>query len=264
MSAHIDDPRTMSRRWLFLLGLIALLLPAASRADDWYMKIEGIPGELTEGPFKGWSRLTSVGSFVSPAGVQESPTPGSTRVGCLVSKELDRMSPVLLESCGIGAIHRRVSISFVPTTPPATQYRITLEDVMVSSFTQVSASTSGASAPSEQMSLNFEKIQWACLAVDELGGNTGGLTALYDRVRGEASLKGRRPFRATIGRAAGTPGLVVTCPVEKGHRYRILSSPSAGKPWQTLLEFTAEADGDSSQFVPSAMPSLLLRVEEID
>lgn len=254
----------MQRRWLFLLGLLAFLLPEASRADDWYMKIEGIPGELTEGPFKGWSRLTSVGNFVSHAGVQESPTPGNTYLGCSVSKEPDRMSPKLLESCGKGDVRRRVSISFVPTTPPATQYRITLEDVMVSSFNQESSKNPKSSTPSEHLSLNFTKIEWACLSVDELGGNTGGLTALFDSVSGEGRLKTRRPFRATIGRAAGTPGLVVTCPVEKGHRYRILSSPSAGKPWQTLLEFTADADGDTRQFVPSATPSLLLRVEEID
>ena len=254
----------MRRRWLFLLGLIVLLLPEASRADDWYIKIEGIPGELTAGPFKGWSRLTSVGSMVSRAGVLGSPASGSTDLACFVSKELDRMSPKLMEACASGDIRRRVSISFVPTTPPATRYRITLEDVMISSFGQAFSNDPGASAPSEQMSLNFTKIEWACLAVDSVGGNTGGLTALFDRVSGEGSLKTRRPFRATINRAAGVAGLMVTCPVEKGHRYRILSSPSAGKPWQMLLEFTAEADGDSTQFVPSAMPSLLLRVEEID
>lgn len=254
----------MCRRWLFLLGLIVLLLPEASRADDWYIKIEGIPGELTEGPFKGWSRLTSVSSMMSRAGDLGSPTPGGTHLACAVSKEPDRMSPKLMETCASGDIRRRVSLSFVPTTPPATRYRITLEDVMISSFNQAFSNEPGASAPSEQISLNFTKIEWACLSVDDAGGNTGGLTALYDGVSGVGSLKTRRPFRATIGRAAGTPGLMVTCPVEKGHRYRILSSPSAGQPWKTLLEFTAEADGDSSQFVPSAMPSLLLRVEEID
>ena len=174
------------------------------------------------------------------------------------------MSPKLLESCGNGDIRRRVSISFVPTTPPATRYRITLEDVMISAFNQAFSNSPGASAPSEQMFLNFTKIERACLEVDGVGGNTGGLTALFGSVSGEGSLKTRRPFRATIGRAAGVPGMIVTCPVETGHRYRILSSPSADKPWQTLLEFTAEADGDSSQFVPSAMPTLLLRVEEID
>ena len=254
----------MCRRWLFLLGLIVLLLPEASRADDWYIKIEGIPGELTAGPFKGWSRLTSVSGMMSRAGVPGSPTPGRTDLACAVGKAPDRMSPKLMETCANGDIRRRVSISFVPTTPPATRYRITLEDVKISSYNQGFSSNPGDPAPSEQVSLNFTKIEWACLAVNDAGGNTGGLTALYDGVSGEGSLKTRRPFRATISRAAGVPGLMVTCPVEKGHRYRILSSPSAGQPWQTLLEFTAEADGDSSQFVPSAMPSLLLRVEEID
>ena len=151
----------MCRRWLFLLGLIVLLLPEASRADDWYIKIEGIPGELTAGPFKGWSRLTSVSGMMSRAGVPGSPTPGRTDLACAVGKAPDRMSPKLMETCANGDIRRRVSISFVPTTPPATRYRITLEDVKISSYNQGFSSNPGDPAPSEQVSLNFTKIEFS-------------------------------------------------------------------------------------------------------
>ena len=247
-------------RWL--AGMMAMLLlqcagfPAG--ADEWFMKIEGIKGESTHERLRDWTRLQSVSTIV------QRPSDGPTTFSCEVKKAFDVSSPALLQSCGKGEHHRRATLAYVLTKPGATQYRIAFENVMVASLAQNGPGTGTDGIPGETLSLSFQKIEWNCLTLDESGGNTGGLTAVIDAASGEGRLKPRRPFRASVERQEGRSGVLVTTPVEAGHRYQIFSRPSFGQAWTVLTEFTATEDGDSSQFIPMSVPTLFLRVEEAD
>lgn len=251
-----------SRRWwLALASLLAIFTICEVRADEWYMKIEGIKGEATHAKFPGWTRLESISSLLDRRSNPTNPPTGPAVFSCNVRKLIDSTSPKLLERCATSEKQPTVTLAFVRSSPPATQYRITLKEVFISSFTQAG---SEGNPPSESMSLNFEKIEWTYLELDENGGNTGGQTATFDIVAQTGDVKSRPPFRATAAVQNGRNGIVITFPAERGHTYRMLGCPKIGEAWKTYREITAAEDGPTSQFIPMDQPSLLLKVEQVD
>lgn len=251
-------------RWRVILGMLALLSTGAIRADEWFVKFDGIKGDPTGGKFAGWSRLTSVSSLVDLEVNRLTHEAGAPSFGCNIIKSADRTSPALLSRCGRSDPIPRVTLAYVLSNPNATQYRISLENVLISSLVESGSGSGAGGGIYDQISLSFQKIEWTCFTLDANGGNTGGLIGTYDLTTLKGDLKSRRPFTAAVDRQNERSGILVTCPVESGHKYRILACPSIGKPWETLLEFTANATGNTSQFVARQAPVLLLRVEEIE
>lgn len=259
MTALISPPSR--RRWLALASLLAILSMCEVRADEWFMKIEGIKGESTHPKFPGWTRLETISSLLDRRSNPTNPPTGPAIFACDVQKLIDSTSPQLLERCAKGTHHPTVRFAFVRTSPPATQFQVTLKDVLISSYE--TAGTQG-SLPTESVSFNFEKIEWTDLELNDAGGNTGGLTGKFDVVAQVGELKSRPPFRATFERQAGRNGIVITFPAEEGRTYRMLGCPKIGEAWKTIHEVTALEDGALSQFIPMELPSLLLRVEGVD
>jgi len=236
-----------------------MLLTFGQGRAAWYAKFDGVDGELTEGQFAGWTSVQSVGALVS----RSDPT-NAASFSCEIQKALDRTSPALLQRCAEGEPSQRVTFAWVLTQPPATQYRITLENVRVSSVAHNGSSSSPETVAPETVALTFDKVEVACFELDASGRTTGGLTALFDQTTGQGRLKTRPPFRATITRQDGRSGALVTWPAESGHRYRIFGRATLGHPWTRLAELTATEDGPSTHFVPTDAPVLLMRVEEIE
>lgn len=251
-----------SRRWsLAFLSLLAFLSICEVRADEWFMKIDGIKGEATDVRFAGWTRLESISSLLDRRSNPTNPPTGPAVFSCNARKRIDSTTPKLLERCAAATHLSTVTFAFVRSSPPATQYRITLKEVLISSLAQ---SGSEGNPPSESISFNFEKIEWTSLELDEVGGTAGGLTGTFNLVEQEGSLKPRPAFRATVEVQNGRNGIVITFPAEQGHTYRMLGCPKIGEAWKTLRTFTAPEDGMTSQFIPMDQPSLLLRVEQVD
>jgi type VI secretion system secreted protein Hcp len=263
MIAH-DHPRSLCAGWPVLLGLITVLAISSGRADDWFMKIDGVPGQLTEGRFAGWTPVKSVGALVRLPIDPTNGVTGPASFSCEVRKAADVTSPALLQKCGEGQPVRRVSLAYVLARPVATQYRITLDDVLVSSVRHDASRSSPGTLEVEKVQFTFGKIEMACFELDGGGGTTGGLTAVFDQTTAQGSLKVRPPFRAIITRQDARSGVLVTWPAESGHRYQILGSRALGQPWMKLIEHTAPEDGPASQFVPIDTPALFMRVEELD
>jgi type VI protein secretion system component Hcp len=247
-----------------LLVLLTLLACGEGRADEWFLKIDGVPGELTEGQFAGWTPVHSVGALARVAVNPTNSTPGPAAFSCEIQKAFDRTSPAILQHCGRGDRFRRVTLAHVLTQPRATQYRITLDGVLVSAVNQGGAGNSPETMAKETVVLTFDKIEVANFDLDANGGTTGGLTALFDLATAQGSLKTRPPFRATVVQQAGRAGVSVTWPAENGHRYQLLAKATLEEPWKKLLEVTAAEDGPRTQFVPIQVPVLFLRVEEVE
>jgi type VI protein secretion system component Hcp len=263
MIAH-DYPASPRARWPILLGLITVLVTGQVRANEWFVKIDGVPGQVTEGRFAGWTPVRSVGSL---ARVPIDPTngvPGPASFACELKKAFDVISPALLQKCGEGTPFRRVSLAYVLPQPVATQYRITLDNVFVSSVGHDASRSSTDAMELEAVRLTFDRIESACFDLDSSGGTTGGLTAVLDRTTGRGQLKYRLPVRAVVTRQDGRSGVLVTWPGEEGHRYQILASAALGRPWTKPIEHTASEDGPASVFVPTEMLALFMRVEEVD
>ena len=240
------------RCWHALLGLL-LFAASQSRADDWFLKIEN---ELN------WVPIKTGGVLACRPLDPTNQTHGSATFAFEIRKALDRTSPVLLQKCSLGQPLSRVTLAYILTEPQATQYRFTLTNVLVSSFGQNGSTNS--SGEQEVIQFTFDKLEMAWFDLAPNGGTAGGLTAWLNQTTGEVGLKERPPFLVTLTRPRGGPGVQANWPAEAGHRYQVLTRTSLTGPWTRLAETTAAADGPMSQVLPNDLPSLYLRVEEID
>ena len=183
---------------------------------------------------------------------------------CRVDIERYSLTGIEMQGCATGQVFRRLNLASAPTN--GVQYRIVLDSVRIASVSQRSGTNTLAPALLETVQIYFEtgKIEMAQLEVNDRGGATGGLTAVFDPSTGEGKLKPRVPFRANITRESGQPGLQIRWPAEAGHRYRILSRAGLDEPWKTLTTYTGLEDGPASYFLATPTPTLFLSVEEVD
>jgi len=240
-----------------------MLLAAVQGQAAWYLKIEGVPGELKEGRLAGWTPIQSAGALACLPVNPTNQTTGPVALQCEVRKAFDVTSPLLLQQCGRGEPLRRVTLAYVVAEPSATQFRLTLENALVSSLTQDRSNAPSAEVQ-EVITFAFDKLEMTSFDLDTYGGVAGGLSALIDQTTSEGSLRTRPPLQLTLSRPPGHPGVLATWPAEKGHRYQIHSRTAFSQPWQKLAESTASTTGPMTQSLPINAPSFFMRVEEVD
>ncbi len=243
--------------WVVAL-LTAAAQPAAA-AVDMFLKIEGIPGELTAGRFSGWSRVSQAGGGILPSEDPVAPPVHQYSV----SKELDKSSPLIAQRCATGTHIPRLTLAWMDGAEVF--YRIVFNDVVIS---RVSLSGNAKTLPAvqqEAVSFTYQKIEWTCVQLGGDGSDEGGLKATFDLATAEGELKPREPFRAGLAPQGGRePGVRIQCPVEAGHRYRLMGNRTLDGEWTVLQEFTPAADGSYDQFIPAAEARLFLKIEQID
>jgi type VI secretion system secreted protein Hcp len=123
-----------------------------------YMKYEGIFGEITKEPYKGWIELQSaqIGAGGRPA---PSPGNGVSVSEIVVTKMTDSSSPPLFKESLFGEA-KKVIIDFVKIDGGRAYLRLELEGTLISSFS--GGSGSGGDRPQlESLALNFRKITYS-------------------------------------------------------------------------------------------------------
>lgn len=163
MRALVPSP---SRRAIVLLALVMALVivPAASAlaASDYFLKIDDIEGESTDTAHAGqidvesWSwGETNAGSHAGGGGG------GAGKVNfsdLSFTKALDKSTPKLMEAIATGKHIAEAKLTLRKAgEDPHVYLVITMTDVLVTSY-QVSGSE-GDDRPTEQLSLNFAKVQ---------------------------------------------------------------------------------------------------------
>jgi type VI secretion system secreted protein Hcp len=156
-----------SRTLALVAPVTALTLTHAGGAQDFFLKIDGIKGETTDTQHKDHIQIESFSWGVSNSSTV---TGGGGSAGkatfkeFTVTKKTDRSSPPLMLSCAAGT--HIPSATFVvrrtatPGAPPAEGYYvITLNDVLISSFSTAGSGTDDK--PTESISLNFAKIEFS-------------------------------------------------------------------------------------------------------
>jgi type VI protein secretion system component Hcp len=262
------NPHRQSRRalcfWPVLLGFVVVLAASEACAGKWYLKIDGLPAATDEPGPPGWTVFLDVSASVDLPVNPTNRTPGAPVFACEIRKHIDSLSPLLMRGCATGQVFRRLNLASVPAN--GVQYRIVLDSVCIASLAQQTTTNASGPALEETVQIQFQsgKIEMARLEVNDRGGATGGLTAVFDPSTGEGKLKPRVPFRANITRESGQPGLQIRWPAEAGHRYRILSRAGLDEPWKTLTTYTGLEDGPASYFLATPTPTLFLSVEEVD
>lgn len=133
-------------------------------AADYFLKIEGVKGESTDDKHKGeidvesWSwGETNSGTHATGGGG------GAGKVSMQdfhFTKKIDKSSPELMLACATGkALTKAVLTCRKAGGKQEEFFKVTLSDLLVSSY-QTGGSAHGDVVPTDQISLNFSKVEF--------------------------------------------------------------------------------------------------------
>jgi type VI secretion system secreted protein Hcp len=164
-------PSTLSRTLALIPPAVALLAPPANAATNTFLKMENVAGESIDANHVDWIDLFSwsFGATNSPLAGNPSSTTSAASLFTF-TKALDKSSPALFLGCAQGTIYPTVTLELVKSTTSFMFYRITLNNVLISSI-----NTTGHNfddKPGETVSLNFQKIKIEYFYPDASGVTT--------------------------------------------------------------------------------------------
>lgn len=134
-----------------------------------YIKFDGVDGESKAAGFEGFVKIeyfkVEINGAVERGGAAEFKKP-------VLRFPVEQASPTLMLYCATGRVLKNATL--ILTTPDGDGgqlpfYKITLTNVLVSSY---SSSGSADDRPTEELSLNYEKIEWTYTKYDGKGEPT--------------------------------------------------------------------------------------------
>ena len=117
-----------------------------------YIKFDGVDGESQDKDHKGWSDLLSFNEEYSISDDSES-SRNQNEISVVIVKGLDKSSPKIAESIAKGMVFSKVDIHLSSSDGIFLVYN--LSNVIITSY---SINATGNQIPTEEFSLNFEKI----------------------------------------------------------------------------------------------------------
>jgi type VI secretion system secreted protein Hcp len=162
-----------------------VILPRQIQTVAAYVKFDGIDGASQDPDREDWINLLSFsqGQYIPSSSFGS----GDTRSELVVfeeftlNKELDKASPKLAEAVAKGTHFRKVEIELTGVLSGSerfTYFAYDLEDVLIASY-HIDAST-GNPAPTEHLSLDFEKIKVTYSTTDPDGTSGGNVEYAWD------------------------------------------------------------------------------------
>lgn len=162
--------------WVLVAALYLVPLIVVNGAVDYFLKIEGVPGESADTDHKDWIDVSSfqwgVTRPVTGAGGARTNGPPVFKE-VTVSKWVDKSSPVLMLGVCEGKVYPKVELDVVDRangTATDRQMTYTLSNVLVTATQPEGASTGSDARPTESISLNFTKIEMKYRTVDVASG----------------------------------------------------------------------------------------------
>lgn len=152
-----------------------------TRSHDAYLKFEGVEGESVDDKHKGWIDILNWNWGVLGPGA---PVGGGTITEAeakdfVITKWIDKSSPLLYLACCKGQHYPYVTLSIVEPTGERGQYmQFKMEDVIIRSVVAPGVgspsptSTGGSDRPQEDISLNYGKVEWIYTVLDSNGAPT--------------------------------------------------------------------------------------------
>jgi type VI secretion system secreted protein Hcp len=133
-------------------------------ASDYFLKIEGMPGESSDAKHKGEIEIESFSFGAHQTGTHAAG--GGGGAGKVSMQDFHftlpagKCGPKLMLACATGE-HLKKALLTVRKAGKEQQeyYKVTMEDLLVSSY-QTGGSSHGSSVPQDQISLNFSKIKY--------------------------------------------------------------------------------------------------------
>jgi type VI secretion system Hcp family effector len=151
-----------------------------------YIKLPGIDGEVEEKDHQKWIEV-GTGSMPIYRSITEgskgsSRENGETSLGdFVVVKQWDSSTPQIAQAAADGKLLNEVKIHFCSTinNKNVTNLEIKLKNVIITSY-QLSINAEQSPPPSEQLSLNYTKVDWTYKKYDRMGDEEGNFPGSYD------------------------------------------------------------------------------------
>ena len=163
--------RNVSKFLYFFIGLLGFKANAALATDIFVCDPDNaLQGEATDDRHKGCIDVLSWswGSVLELGGQVGGARDGTSEVADFsFTKYVDKSSPILMESSTSGKTFPKVEIHNYKSCCDPEYVKITLEDVLVSSYQ--TGGSAGEPLPTENVSLNFTKIEYCYTYIDEFG-----------------------------------------------------------------------------------------------
>ena len=163
-------------------------------ATDYYLKLDGIEGESKDEKHGKQIEIDSFSWGVSnPGTAGRGGGAGSVKADfsdVSFTKQVDKASPKLVAAAASGDHIKEAVLTCRKAGGKAGQVaylKVTMNDVMVSSYQTGGASGGGNSIPVDTFSLNWTKIKYEYMPQKEDGTLEGGVTAGYDRAGNKTS-----------------------------------------------------------------------------
>ena len=159
-------------------------LPAAVSTSDYFLKIEGVPGESTDSKHQQWIEILSYSHSItqptsSSSGGSSRTTGRSQHADFQIVKSLDKASPKLPLLVCNGNLISQVKLELHTVgSSPVKYMEYVLHDVIVSSVAVDGIPEEGR--PIEAVSLNYGKIEWTYTEFDSTGSSQGNVTTHWD------------------------------------------------------------------------------------
>lgn len=148
--------------------------------SDIYIKIDGIPGEATDGDHKDWIEVLSyTHGITQPASATVSSAGGGTTTRCdhenySITKYVDKASPKLYELCSSGKHISSITIDMMRASGDSrVKYmEVKMEQVVIAGVSPAG----GPEFPTESVSLNYGNIKWTYSQQKRPDGSQAGQT----------------------------------------------------------------------------------------
>lgn len=157
-----------------------------------YLKIDKFDGHVTAKGYEKWIEIETFHHSVErnistrPGNVADREATKPSFSELMVTKKLDKTSPKLFEQACVGKALPKVEIHLCLTGPdkisPYTQY--TLQNVIISRYETLGEQGCERGAPSEQLYLNFDKIEVKYIPYDAQHNAGSPIPAGYDLAAG--------------------------------------------------------------------------------
>lgn len=172
---------------LFLSSLI-LTNPGKALAIDAFLKVDGIPGESADSKHKDWIDVSSWSFSETQAARVVGSAGGAAVSGRVDMKDFkvtmrtSKASPKLFEVGATGKHLKAVELDVCKSGGDKQRFlNIKLSEVVVSSFLNMGNSAGGDAYPTEEILLNFGKIEITYTQQKRADGSGGGdVKTMYD------------------------------------------------------------------------------------
>ncbi len=145
-----------------LLLLPVIFVCSIAYGQNMFMKISGVPGETQDQARRDWISLTGyklgIGSTSTAAGSSRAAIGKTNFNDLIITKKIDKTSPVLMQKCALGENIPEVEIE-ITAADGKSFYRVVLSDVRISGV-ETASQCSPKCETTEEVSLNYSKITW--------------------------------------------------------------------------------------------------------